>query len=205
MSSPNYRRVEVSILVDAGSTPESYLRAMVETRHPAFDSMWQQRTVRSVTDEPTEGEAARRRIVASLREAERLLTQDSEERFEHVSEKQALAVADALDRVQTALEEMGEPTGPADSSGAHPPVEDDRACDDENCPGWGLGDEVQRCDQCRKFDSDEAARHHVRVLLRSQNYGGGVLDEDGRPTDPEVAACIRALRSMEMGGRDGAV
>lgn len=41
------------------------------------------------------------------------------------------------------------------------------------CPGWGLFDtgswlEVERCDECERFENDEAAARHVIALLREQ-------------------------------------
>jgi hypothetical protein len=37
------------------------------------------------------------------------------------------------------------------------------------CPGWAVfnGDEVQRCDSCQRFDSDDAAWLHVAKLVAS--------------------------------------
>lgn len=36
----------------------------------------------------------------------------------------------------------------------------------EGCRGWVIDDEVQRCDECNRFESDEEAQAFVNVLLR---------------------------------------
>lgn len=37
-------------------------------------------------------------------------------------------------------------------------------CDEDGCPGWDWfnQNEVQRCDDCKRFANDDSARRHIR-------------------------------------------
>jgi len=42
-------------------------------------------------------------------------------------------------------------------------------CDSKRCPGWGVmnDNEIQRCDTCKQYETDEDALKHVRRALLS--------------------------------------
>jgi hypothetical protein len=76
------------------------------------------------------------------------------------------------------------------------PLNWDAKCDSSRCPGWlvsGPADQVQRCDACERFESDDAAMRHVIRGLRNQGWLGAAPCGD--------AACELCYLEMNRPGQ----
>lgn len=58
----------------------------------------------------------------------------------------------------------------------------------EGCPGWGWfnGSEVQRCDECRRFESDDAAAEHIAGCAECRAHLDEWQDHDWATAHPHV-------------------